>query len=377
MKKIRILVLLLAVAACQSEPDSLEAKQKLLAEKQEQLKGLKDEIRDLKKEVAELDTTSVAEGGTPVRTLAVKPQPFSHFIQLTGTVTSKENIMISAEAGGRVEAVLVNEGENVRAGQLLVRLDNQGAKNELDAAKASYELAEITYQKRKKLWDQSIGSEIEFLQARNNFETSKSRYEQIKTQYQNAFITSPISGTVDDMLVNEGEFVTFGTQIVRVVDLDKVEIEAELSEEYLTHVRKGDSIKVTIPSLGVSTKSTISFVSQVVNPENRSFMIKVKLDNKKGIIKPNVLANIMVRDYSTDTALVVPSISISKDLKGDFVYVAAEENGEIVAAKRYVKRGKSFGAETEITSGLDNGARVIIAGFSDINEGELINPQQL
>lgn len=373
MKRVLYISAIALLAACQGAPEnSLEAKQKTLQEKRKELSSLKTEIEKLETEIAELDTTQQADNGTLVETRKISRETFEHFVQLTGTVTSKENIMISAETNGRVEAIPANEGQKVSRGTVLVRIDNEALSNQLQEAKSSFDLAEVTYQKRKKLWDQNIGSEIEYLQAKNQYETSKSRYAQIQNQYDNSIIKAPINGTVDNISVKEGEYVNMGSPIVRVVDLEKVEVEAELSEEYLPAIHKGDSVKVEIPALGISRMSPVTFVSQVINPDNRSFKVKVNLQNKDERIKPNILANLMIRDYKNDTALVVPSNTIKKDLKGNFVYVVAEEEGQPIARKKYIKRGKSFGALTEIKDGLEPGDEVITAGFNQVNDGEPI-----
>jgi RND family efflux transporter MFP subunit len=369
------LILLLAavlVISCQQNPDSLEGKKAMLEEKQKELATLQEEVNLLEAEIAEMDTTATEEA-TSVEIKELSTETFEHFVKLTGTVSSKENIMISAETTGRVEAIPAVEGQKVSRGAVLVRIENEAVSNQLQEAKSSFELAEVTFQKRQKLWDQKIGSEIEYLQAKNAFETTKSRYAQIQTQYNNTVIKAPINGVVDDVAVKEGEFVSMGSPIVRVVDLEKVEIEAELSEQYLKAIKKGDSVKVEMPAIGITRMAPVTFVSQVINPDNRSFKIKVNLANKDGEIKPNVLANLMIRDYKNDSAIVVPSTSINKDLKGDFVYLAVQGSNGLTAEKRYVKKGSSFGATTEIKEGLKAGDKVITVGYNMVNDGEIIS----
>ncbi len=375
MKRTLIIALSIFAVSCSTQQaETLEEKQALLGTKEAELATLQGEIEALKEEISEMDTTS-SEIATVVKVAELKQRSFSHYVELTGTVTSKENIMISAEAGGRILSVPAQEGQKVSKGQILVRIENEAVSNQLAEAKTAFELAETTYKKRKNLWDQNIGSEIEYLQAKSNFESTRSRYAQIKNQYENTMIKAPIDGTVDDIQVNEGEFVSMGMPIVRVVDLAKVEIEAELSEQYMSKIHKGDSVKVRIPALGVELTAPVTFVSQVINPDNRSFKVKVNLDNKGGRIKPNVLANLMINDYKNDTAIVVPSKVITKDLKGDFVYVVSSEEGELKAVKRYIQKGKSSGPDTEIQSGLEAGDRIITDGYNQVNNGEKVNVQ--
>ncbi len=373
MKKLVTLAFGFLIVACQATTeDSLEGKQKALAEKQEELQKLEADIEKLKADIAALDTTEVEERVVPVRVQELANANFNHYVDFTGTVSSRENIMISSEANGRVLSVPAREGQEVSRGQVLVRLDNEAVSRQLEEAEAMFKLAETTYQKRKNLWDQNIGSEIEYLQAENNYKTAKSRLAQVRTQYNNTIVRSPISGTVDQVVVNEGEFISFGAPIVRVVDLDNVEVETELSESYLPAVHRGDTVEVSIPALGVETKAVVNFVSQVINPENRSFKVKVNLPNKEGRIKPNVLANLKIRDYASGAAIVVPSKAISKDLKGDFVYTVSNEGGAVVARKKYIKRGRSSDVTTEILEGLTAGDRVIVSGYDQVNEGTLV-----
>ena len=378
MKKTIVIALSILAASCSMQDGgSLEEKKSLLSEKEQELATLEGEINILKEEISELDTASSTSQSvvTRVETMSLKRNAFNHYVELTGTVTSKQNIMISAEAGGRIEAIPAVEGQKVSKGQVLVRIENEAVANQLSEAQAAFELAKATYNKRKNLWDQNIGSEIEYLQAKTNYESTRSRLAQIQSQYDNTVIKSPIKGSVDDIRVNEGEFVNMGMPIVRVVDLENVEIEAELSEDYMTSVQKGDSVTVKIPAVGVSMKTPISFVSQVINPDNRSFKIKVNLNNREGLIKPNVLANIQIRDYRNEEALVVPSKVITKDLKGDFVYAAVQKGDSLIAEKKYIKKGRSAGAHTEIVEGLGEGDRIIVAGYNQVNNGETISTQ--
>ena len=376
MKRIVVIALSIMAASCSmKEAGTLEEKKSLLTQKEADLATLQGEIETLKADISELDTTQEVEVATRINVEEPKEQSFSHYVELTGTVTSKENIMISAEAGGRIVSIPAEEGQRVTKGQILVRIENEAVTNQLAEAKTAFELAEITYEKRENLWDQNIGSEIEYLQAKSNFESTRSRYGQVKTQFENTMIKAPINGSVDVIQVNKGEFVSVGSPIVRVVDLAKVEIEAELSEQYMSNVHKGDSVKVKIPALGIVLTAPVTFVSQVINPDNRSFKIKVNLDNKEGRIKPNVLANLMIRDYMNEKAIVVPSKVITKDLKGDFVYVASNEGGVLKAEKKYIKKGRSSGAETEIQSGLNEGDKIITDGYNQVNNGENVSVQ--
>ncbi len=371
LKNICLVFTLLAAAACSQ--NDMEAKKAKLAEKAEAFAKLKEEIKVLEGELAAMDTTKVEKPKTPVQVKKIGNELFKHYVKITGTVTSKENILISAEANGKVKSISGVEGRKVSAGTVLVNLDSDMASATLREAKSRYDLAKITFEKRKNLWDQKIGSEIEFLQAEASFKSAKSQYENAQKGYDNTIIKSPISGTLDIVSVKKGELVSIGAPIARVVDLDKIEVEANLSEQYLASIKKGDSVRVEIAALGIEKKALVSFVSQVINPENRSFTVKINIPNKDGKVKPNVLAKLFIKDYENTQALVVPSNCINKDLKGDFVYVTKANNGIVAAHKKYITMGKSSKDDTEVANGLEEGDQVVTAGFNLVNEGEIVN----
>jgi membrane fusion protein (multidrug efflux system) len=198
---------------------------------------------------------------------------------------------------------------------------------------------------------------------------------QVEAQLENSMIIAPVSGVVDNINVNKGEFVGVGTPVVRIIDLNNLEIETDLSENYLKAIKKGDQVKVSIPALGLNQEEKIIFLSQYIKPENRSFTVKVALNNQSDLIKPNLLAELTFRDYQNDTAFVIPSISVKKDLKGNYVYTVVNTDGAEVVNKRYVSTGYSSSDKSEIISGLKAGENVIIAGFNEVSEGQKVSVQ--
>jgi RND family efflux transporter MFP subunit len=374
-KTISLLAALMLAVSCQSEkkPESLAGKKELLAQKETALKELKAEIATLKSAIAELDTVEAeVEKLTPVQVLSVQPKAFSHYIKLSGLVSSEENVMLSAESNGRVVKVHAKEGQAVKAGAVLVELENARLRSQLAEAEAALRLAETTFKRRQRLWNDSIGSEIEFLNAETNYKASKNRLDQLRALYDNAFIKAPVSGTVDEISVNEGEFVGVGTPIVRVVDLQNLQVETEISEDYLLAINTGDTVSIEIPNLGLQERGVIEFTSQYINPDNRSFKVTVGMPKANRMIKPNLLAELKIRDYFNDSALVVPAIAIQRDLKGEYVYLAQRDGEVMLARKTYVDRGRSFGDQTEILAGIKSGSQVITAGFSEVNDGQAI-----
>ena len=377
MKKvIYIFTAISLFAACNQEP-SLEDLKGELSAAQSEMGALQVAIDSLEKKIARLDTNRVAEPVklVPVQVRAIATQNFEHFVKVSGLVSSKQNVMLSAEGNGRVISIDAKEGDRVSAGQVIIRLENDFISSQLAEAKAGYKLAKTTFERRARLWKDSIGSEIEYLNAETNFLSSKDRLAQVEAQLENSKIIAPVSGVVDNITVNKGEFVGVGTPVVRIVDLNNLEVETDLSENYLKAIKKGDPVQVSIPALGLNQEEKIIFTSQFIKPENRSFTVKVALDNKNAMIKPNLLAELTFKDYQNDSAFVVPSIAVKKDLKGNYVYTVVSDAKGNVVKKRYITTGYSFSDKSEITTGLSTGEQVIIAGFNEVSEGQEVSVQ--
>tara|TARA_B100001115_G_C15847890_1_gene428371 strand:+ start:3781 stop:4911 length:1131 start_codon:yes stop_codon:yes gene_type:complete len=376
MKKLSILFIFAILASCGQSPNDLAGLQASLKEKETALKGLQTEIDSIQAQIERLDTTHVVEASlTPVEVRTMENQTFRHFVRLSATVSSKENVLLSAEGNGRVVSVNAEEGDRVSKGQTILRLESDFIEGQLKEAEAAYQLAKTTFERRENLWKDSIGSEIEYLNAKTNFQAAENRVKQARAQYEHTFVKAPVNGSLDVIRVNKGEFVGAGTPVARVVDLSNLELETDISESYLKAVKVGDSVEVSIPALGLKQDEKVIFASQYINPENRSFTIKVGLKNNNALIKPNLLAEIKLKDYENPNALVLPSMAIRKDLKGDYVYLIDKSEAKPIARKRYVKIGRSFGEDAEIVEGLKAGEQVIVVGANSVNEGQEVEIQ--
>jgi membrane fusion protein (multidrug efflux system) len=377
MKKVIYIISAISLfVACNQKP-SLESLRGDLSVAKEEMKALQTSIDSLEKNIILLDTNKMAEPAklVPVKIQALVSENFEHFVKVSGLVGSKQNVLLSAEGNGRVISIDIKEGDPVRAGQVIIRLESDIVTNQLSEAKLGYQLAKTTFERRARLWKENIGSEIEYLNAETNFLSSKDRLAQVEAQLKNTMIIAPVSGVVDNINVNTGEFVGVGTPVVRIIDLNNLEVETDLSENYLKAVKKGDPVKVSIPALGLNQEEKIIFLSQYIKPENRSFTVKVALNNQSELIKPNLLAELTFRDYNNAEAFVIPSISVKKDLKGNYVYTVVNTDGENRVNKRYIITGYSFSDKSEITSGLIAGEKVIIAGFNEVSEGQKVSVQ--
>ena len=373
MNKIQLSVwslALLAMSACGGTDSGLEGKKSELKEYREELKELKSKISSLEEEIAAEDPTALnRDKATLVTTEPVPVKTFRHFLEVRGSVTSDRNITISAEAPAMVQRVLAQEGERVKKGQVLVQQDAETSRRGLEELQTSLELATTRFERQKKLWDQKIGTEIQFLEAKNAKETLERRIAASRSQLADYTVRAPFSGTIDKVFIKEGEMAQPGVPLVRLVSLQDMFIEADVSESYLGEFQTGDTVEVTFPSLNKSLTSTISSIGEVIDQNNRTFAIEVKLPSDAKLLRPNLLAVLRIEDFHQPNAVVVPTNLILSDNQGDYVYVATEQEGGLVATKKRVERGLTYQNETLIASGLDGDEQLINQGFREVAEG--------
>jgi membrane fusion protein (multidrug efflux system) len=371
MKKITLLIILgtFLLTACgprdqQSQLQRMERQRDALNEKIELLKAELAQGRSGEPQVREqLMYVAVSE---------VKPEVFQHFIKVQGTVESDNNILIPSQTSGIVKKILVDEGDRVTKGQLLAELDGAIYESNIAEVENALDLAITIFERRKRLWDKNIGSEIEFLQAKNNKENLEKRLETLQEQYQLTKITSPINGNVDDILIKEGEMAATGGGTIRIVQLSRLKIAAALSENHISRVKKNDIVRVEIPVLGLHFENSIGSVSQVIDPDNRTFEIEIEVPREQKNIKPNMLAVVTITDYTNPQAIVVPQNIIQKTATEQFLFIASGENGRWIARKKVVQTGESNDNRAEITVGLEEGDFIITFGFQNLADGQTV-----
>ncbi|MGD9346016.1 MAG: efflux RND transporter periplasmic adaptor subunit [Candidatus Aminicenantes bacterium] len=371
MKKVTLLAILGAILLTACGPRD---KRSQLQRLERQRDALTEQIEQLKAELAQVDISEskLREPVMYVSVHKVAPELFRHFIKVQGTVESDNNIMIPAQTSGVVEKIFVDEGDRVTKGQLLAELDGAIYESNIAEVENALELANTIYERRKRLWDKNIGSEIEFLQAKNNKENLEKRLETLQEQYRLTKITSPINGSVDNILIKEGEMAAAGMGAIRIVQLSELKVSASLSENYVSRVKKNDIVHVEIPVLGLEFEQSIDAVSQVIDPDNRTFEIEIKIPRVLERIKPNMLAVVTINDYKNPQALIVPQNIIQKTDSHHFLFVANEQNGEWIAKKRVVRSGESYNNRIEILDGIEEGDIVITFGFQNLADGQTV-----
>ncbi|MBT8204391.1 MAG: efflux RND transporter periplasmic adaptor subunit [Eudoraea sp.] len=351
--------------------DAIKSKRQEMSEQQ---KAINAEIKLLDSAINALDLNKKVP---LVTTIEAKTQNFNHYLELQGDVMTKQNVLIYPEMAGTLIEVLVKEGQKVRKGQLLAKIDDGGMGSQLEQLRTQAELAKTTFERQKRLWDQKIGSEIQYLQAKTNFEATQNAVEQAQSQLEKSRITAPFSGIIDDVIQDEGTVVAPGTGVAvfRIVNLSEMYISVDVPESYLEGVTKGKEVKVYFPVLGDSVTTKVRQTGNFINPANRSFSIEIPVPNQTGNIKPNLTARVQINDYSNAAAILIPQSVISENAEGEqYVYLASDttENNLAKAIKKVVITGRTQGDYVEILSGIQNGDQVIKEGARTVREGQEI-----
>lgn len=367
-------LLLATLAACggQGELSPEEKKQQLDAYRVEAA-ALKLKIEQLEKELAASGKDAQADL-RPVTVLQVKPITFQHFVEVPANVVSEKDVMVSAEmVGGRLLKRLVSEGTSVKRGQRLALLDTEVSNKQAEEIESALALARTLYEKQDRLWKQKIGSEVQYLQAKNQVEQLEARLASVKATVGKNVIVSPIDGVVDQYMLKEGELAAPGVPFIRVVNLSSVEVEADVSEAYGNSVRKGDKVLVSFPMVGEERSLPVLAVGQSINPSNRTFRIRMKMDNPGGALRPNTMAIVKLKDYERAATLSVPSNLVQKNAEGEtFLYIVEQQQGKSLVRKVGVQAGRSYDGLTEILQGLSPDALVVDKGYSEVVNGQSV-----
>lgn len=311
-----------------------------------------------------------------ISTFTAKDTVFNHYLELQADVQTKENIVLNAEFGGTLQQVYVTEGQKVSKGQTLAKIDDGGLIQQLAQLEIQANLAKTTFERQQNLWNQKIGSEIQYLQAKSNYEAQAKAVSQMKSQLAKTIVKAPFSGTIDDVITEKGSTVAPGTPIVRIVNLGNMYLEAEVPEKYTKSITKGSDVIVDFPILGESFESKITQASSYINPGNRSFNIQIQVPNKNGQIKPNLTAKIKIKDYTNPKVTTVHLSIISENAEGEqYLYVVENisKDNLATAKKVIVKTGKSQGNFVEILEGIKDGDQIVKEGARSVKDGQKVS----
>lgn len=340
---------------------------------------ISEQQRTFEKELAMLDSViailSDEEKLPLVTTLTAKLEKFNHFLELQGDVQTKQNVLIFPEMAGTLYRVYVKEGQRVNKGQLLASIDDGGMGSQLAQLKTQAELAKTTYERQKRLWEQKIGSEIQFLQAKSSYEAAENMVKQVESQLGKSTIRAPFSGIIDDVIKDQGTVVAPGpgSEIFRIVNLSNMYVEVDVPESYLDGIQKGKEAIIHFPVLGDTIISKIRQTGNFINPSNRAFTVEIPVDNKNGNIKPNLTAKVSLNDYSNDAAITIPQSIISENAKGQqYVYIAEkiENENKALIKKQIITTGKTQGSVVEVLTGISEGDQLVEEGARTVKKGQ-------
>ncbi len=363
------LSLTLLLAGCSATTDT-DKKAKLEKLKTENAR-ISNEIKKLEGELAKESPGAQAVKSKEVSITEMAPRVFNHYVQTQGSIYSKDNILVSAKAPGVITQVFVMEGDWVSKGQTLAQIDNSLLQRNVEEVKSGLELAKTVFDRQKNLWDQKIGTEVQYLQAKNNKENLEKRLATLNEQLDMSRIKSPIDGTVDEVRLRVGENIAPGIPAVRVVSSNNLRIKANLSESFSSTVKKGNLAHVSFPDLKKEMDAKVTFVGRTIDPLSRTFDVEIELPSQSDL-RPNMTAVIKVIFKSSANALVVPVNIIQSINDQSVIYVAETTGDKTVARRKVIEIDGVYDNQAQVIKGLSPGDRVITVGYQGLNDGDLI-----
>ncbi len=336
-----------------------------------QQQAITAQMKRLDDAISKLDTI---KKNPLVTTFGAKNEVFNHYLELQGNVMTKQNVIVYPEMSGLLTSVYVKEGQSVSKGQLLARIDDGGLGQQVAQMQIQADLAKTTFERQERLWNQKIGSEIEYLQAKSNYEGQQKAVGQMQSQLGKTGIRAPFSGIIDDIITEQGTVVAPGqSQILRIVNLNDMYIETDVPESYISNITKNKKVLVEFPVLGKTVDAKVRQAGNYINPANRSFKVEVAVPNKDRNIKPNLTAKLKINDYTNEKALLIPQSIISENADGQqYIYIAINKNGndEAIAKRVIIETGKTQGDVIEVLKGIENGAEIILEGARSVKDGQ-------
>ena len=340
------------------------------AEIQKQYDAIAAELAKLDLAIAELDTLKKS---ALVTTAIVNDTIFTHYIDIQGNVDTKQNLIIYPEYSGVLSQLYVKSGQKVNKGQILARIDDGGLSNQLAQMETQATLAKTTFERQKNLWDKKIGSEIQFLQAKTNYEAQMKAVAQMRAQLGKTIVKAPFSGVIDEVITEKGQVVGPGQQLMRIVNLSDMYVSANVPESFIGKIKNGAIVDVEVKSTGKIYKGKVRQIGNYINPNNRNFSIEVAVPNSDNLLRPNQVAVLKIEDYRKPNAILVPESIVTENALGEKIkFVVNTEGKEPKAVKKTIEVGLTSGANIEVKSGLKKGEVIIIDGARSVQNGDLV-----
>lgn len=354
------------------EGNDLAQKKAKLEQLKKQQDDLNKQITDLQAEIIKLDPSANPEKAKLVAVEKLSTENFNHFINLQGKVDAQNIAYVMPRGqGGQVTAVYVKQGDYVKKGELLLKLDDAVIRKQIDQAQTQLKYAQDLYQRRNNLWKENIGTEVDLTTAKNNVDQAQHQLDILNEQLSYSNVYAEINGVADQVTIHVGETFPSTTGYIRLVNTGDLKVTAQVPENYLDRVKVGSTVKIIFPDLNDSIMSKINVASNVIDPNSRTFQIEAKLPSK-ALYKPNQLAYVRIMDYAASNTLTIPVNTLQTDEQGKYVLVAVNENGKMYARKKHVEIGEMYNNQLEIKSGLSEGDVLITDGFQNLYDGQLI-----
>lgn len=355
-------------------PTDLEGKKTYLAQKRAELNQLTLEVAQLESEIAKEDPSFLTKKVTLVTTSPIARSNFEHFVEIQGSVEADDMVDVASETSGRIISLKVKEGDAVRRGQLVAELDLEALKKQIAELETSLDLANTVYERQKRLWDQNIGSEIQYLEAKNNKERLEKSLETLQFNLGKAKVYAPISGVVENEVLQPGELASPGMPIVQILSTSRLKVKASVPENYLKDLSTGQAVKISVPALEWETDARVSQIGRVIDPANRTFEIEVQLSGNQQKLKPNLLAYVYFKDHEENDVVTIPLDRVQEEVGGKkYVFVVDHSGEKPIAQKVYVQTGRTNGdGEVVITSGLEGDEELIMEGARGLVDKDLI-----
>lgn len=376
--------LLLITAACNNNTPDIDA----LIEKHDnealhqRRNEIQKELQNLQEKAQVIDNYFADQDNDQQTALVtidtLKPTVFKHYIEVQGDLTTDENILLYSETSGVIQQLPIKKGQAVTKGQVLVVIDDGGLNSQLAQLQTQENLAKTTFERQSRLWEQNIGSEMQYLEAKSNFESAQSSVKQIQRQIDKSTIRAPFSGVIDELLVEQGQLSMPGqTPLLRLVSLNNLYVDASIPENYLSAVKVNSEVEIFIRSINEKFETKVEQVGSHINPENRTFKTRINIPRKIDLARPNQIASIRLNDYTNEEAILIPNNIIQVNGQGEsYVYVyTKDDKDKTIAKRRLIELGKTQNNQTEILSGLESGDIILIDGAKSVRDGQRIRLQ--
>ncbi len=369
--------ILIGLGSCSNDTEidtsTLEGKREALTKNKDKVAELKAEIEKLEAEIAELDPSSVKkEKALNITTTKVEKKDFEEFIEIVGNIETKGNYTATSEIPGTITSMNYKEGDAIGRGSLVATIDNESTLKSKGELELKLKLARDVFERRERLWKQNIGSEIEFLTAKNNVESLEKSIETLGTQISKANVYAPAGGVVERVNLRQGELASPGVPIINIISTANVQVVADVAETYLPVIKKGSKINVHIPSLNMDREAKITKIGTLINPNNRTFKIEANISNKDRVLKPNLQTMIKISQFKAEDAIVVPTNIVRRNAGEEFVFVIEQTPSGKRAKKQIIKTGKSFEGQTLIEAGLTGDEELVAEGGNLVKDGSLL-----